>query len=80
MRDLPRHPGFVASRDDPWAFGDRLAWEGANRRAAATLDLIERLRDRLGPTGIFAARDRLLGSLVHHVRRAAPVVEAVLAR
>ena len=161
VRDLPR-PGFVASRDDPWAFGDRLAWEGAEPEGdAATLDLIERLRDRLapvaepdqpvhgdilpnvlvadglppgvidwppyfrpagtataiavtdaltfrdapvslldewsvgedwdqllirallyrlGPTGIFAARNRLLGSLVHHVRRAAPVVEAVLAR
>lgn len=27
IRDLPR-PGFMDDRDDRWAFGDRLAWEG----------------------------------------------------
>jgi hypothetical protein len=35
---------------------------------------------RLGPTGIFAARQRLMGSLVTHVQRARPVADAVLAR
>ena len=28
VQDLPR-PGFMSARDDPWAFGDRLAWEAA---------------------------------------------------
>jgi hypothetical protein len=161
VRDLPR-PGFMDNRDDPFAFGDRLAWEGVEPEGdAATLALIERLRDhltpvsgrpqvihgdilgnvmladgqvptvidwppyfrpaatataiaatdavtfrdapvslldewstgedwnqllvrallyRLGPTGIFAIRNRLMGILVTHVQRAAAVVDAVLAR
>lgn len=161
VRDLAR-PGFMDLRDDPWAFGDRVAWESAEPEGdAQTLDVIRRLRDhlspvstpsqvihgdllpnvlvadglppgvidwppyfrpagmanavavtdavtfrgapfslldewetgedwdqllvrallyRLGPTGIFAARNRLMGSLVHHVERVRPVVDAVLAR
>jgi hypothetical protein len=35
---------------------------------------------RLGPTGIFAMRNRLMGSLVSHVRQVQPVAEAVLSR
>ncbi|CAN5589946.1 hypothetical protein BH18ACT8_BH18ACT8_16100 [soil metagenome] len=148
-------------RDDPWAFGDRLAWEGAEPEGdAETLEVIARLRRhlapvsspeqvihgdilpnvllserlppavidwppyfrpvatanavavtdavtfrgaslslldawasaddwkqllirallyRLGPTGFFAARNRLMGSLVTHARRVGPVVDAVLA-
>jgi uncharacterized protein (TIGR02569 family) len=158
---LPR-PGFMDDRDDPWAYGDRLAWEAAEPDADEdTLGLIRLLMDhltpidepgqvihgdilpnvlladglppavidwppyfrpagtanavavtdaltfrgghlslldewetgddwnqlllrallyRLGPTGLFAARHRLMGSLVTHVERARPVVEAVLAR
>jgi uncharacterized protein (TIGR02569 family) len=161
VRDLPR-PAFMAARDDPWAYGDRLAWEGAEPDAdAETLELIHTLIDhlapvagpdqavhgdilpnvlvadglapgvidwppyfrpagmgnaiavtdavtlrdgpltlldtwetgpdwdqllvrallyRLGPTGLFAARNRLMGSLVTHVERVRPVVAAVLAR
>lgn len=158
---LPR-PAFLDVRDDPWAFGDRLAWEDAEPVGdAATLDLIAELRShlapvtgssqvihgdllpnvlvadglppgvidwppyfrpvgmanavavtdavtfrnapmallddwetgpewdqvlirallyRLGPTGIFAAHDRLMGGLVTHVERVRPVVRAVLGR
>ena len=42
--------------------------------------LVRALLYRLGPTGIFAARNRLMGSLVTHVERARPVMEAVLSR
>lgn len=155
-------PDFLEHREDPWAFGDRLAWEDAEPQGdAATLDVIERLRGhlapvdataqvihgdilpnvlladglppavidwppyfrpvgfaaaiavtdavtfreapmslldewstgpewnqllvrallyRLGPTGIFTARNRLMGSLVTHVQRVGPVIDAVLAR
>jgi uncharacterized protein (TIGR02569 family) len=158
---LPR-PEFMDTRDDPWAFGDRLAWEGAEPVGdAPTLEVIRRLQDalrsvedrpqvihgdilpnvlvqpgqppavidwppyfrpvgtanavaitdavtfrdaplamletwetgekwnqmlirallyRLGPTGIFAARNRLMGSLVRHVERVRPVVDAILSR
>lgn len=155
-------PDFLAHRQDPWAFGDRLAWEDAEPQSdAATIEVIERLRAalalvdapaqvihgdvlpnvlladglpaavidwppyfrpvgfaaaiavtdavtfrdapmalldewstgpdwnqllvrallyRLGPTGVFAARGRLLGSLVTHLERVGPVIDAVLAR
>lgn len=158
---LPR-PGFLDDRDDPWAFGDRLAWESAEPEGdAETLEVIAQLQEhlapvttpaqvvhgdilpnvlvadglppavidwppyfrpvgmanavavtdaltfrgapaslldewatgedwdqllvrallyRLGPTGLFAARGRLLGSLVTHVERVRPVVAEVLAR
>ncbi len=42
--------------------------------------LVRALLYRLGPTGIFARRNRLMGSLVTHVERVRPVVDAVLAR
>lgn len=42
--------------------------------------LIRALLYRLGPTGVFAVRGRLMGSLVTHVERVRPVVSAVLAR
>jgi hypothetical protein len=149
-------------RNDPWAFGDRLAWEGIEPEGdAETLAVIERLRHhlgpvaatpqvihgdilsnvmlvdgqvpvvidwppyfrpaglanaiaaidavtfravplsllddwssgedwnqllvrallyRLGPTGIFAVRNRLMGILVGHVERVTPIVNAVLSR
>lgn len=161
VEDLPR-PAFMDIRDDPWAFGDRLAWEAAEPEGdAETLDVIEQLRAklapvtspgqvihgdilpnvlvadglppavidwppyfrpvgtanavavtdavtfrqapmslldewetgqdwnqvlirallyRLGPTGLFASRNRLMGSLVTHVERVRPVVNAVLSR
>lgn len=155
-------PAWMNVRDDPWAYGDRLAWEGAEPQGdAVTLELIGRLRAgcrpvkqaeqvihgdilpnvlsgagrvpavidwppyfrpvgmanaialtdavtfrgaplqllsewgtgadwnqmlirallyRLGPTGIFAARHRLMGRLVTHLERIRPVVDAVLAQ
>lgn len=161
VEHLPR-PSWMDVRDDPWAYGDRLAWDGAEPQGdTATLELVERLRAastpvadagqvihgdilpnvlvldgrtpavidwppyfrpigmanavavtdavtfrgaplsllddwetgadwnqvlirallyRLGPTGLFAARNRLMGSLVTHIERVRPVVDAVLAR
>jgi hypothetical protein len=161
VKDLPR-PDFMDTRDDPWAFGDRLAWEAAESEGdAETLSVIEQLRAklapvhspdqvihgdilpnvlvaermppavidwppyfrpvgmanavavtdavtfrrapmslfdewetgqdwnqvlihallyRLGPTGLFAARNRLMGSLVTHLERVRRVVNAVLSR
>lgn len=159
LRDVPR-PAFMNDRNDPWAYGDRLAWEAAaspphpetcalidrlvdalrpvgatsqpihgdilpnvlvadglapamidwppyfrpvgmaNAIAAtdavtfrgAPLSLLEDWRTgddwdqllirallyRLGPTGLIASRNRLMGSLVTHLERARPVVDAVL--
>lgn len=161
VADLER-PAFMDHRDDPWAYGDRLAWEDvdpeadpatramidellAHRRPVATpsqvvhgdllpnvlvgdglppgiidwppyfrpagfgeaiavhdavtfrggsMDLLDSWRTgpdwdqlllratlyRLGPTGVFATRDRLMGGLVTHVERARPLVAAVLDR
>jgi hypothetical protein len=155
-------PEWMAIRDDPWAYGDRLAWDGAapmghglvrsltdrliatlapvgdrsqpvhgdilpnvllhSRRPPPVIDwavyyrpaqlanaiavtdavtfrgappslldecavgadwpqlLVRALLYRLGPTGFFTVRDSLMGSLVTHAERAAPVVDAVLAR
>lgn len=161
LADVPR-PGFMADRNDPWAYGDRLAWDDAeppphpetielidllrehlrpvsapaqpihgdvlpnillaDRMAPAVIDwppyyrpvgmanaiaitdaatfrgaplsllddwhtgedwdqlLIRAMLYRLGPTGLIASRNRLMGSLVTHLERARPVVDAVLAR
>ena len=161
VRHLSR-PDFLDERDDPWAYGDRLAWQEADPAGDdSTLEVVRLLTDhlapvatqsqvihgdilpnvlvadglppavidwppyfrpvgtanavavtdaitfrgaplsllddwetgedwnqllvrallyRLGPTGLFAARDRLLGSLVTHVERVRPVVAAVLSR
>lgn len=161
IEQLPR-PGFIQRRDDPWAFGDRLAWEDAEPCGdTATLTVIARLREhlapvaspdqvihgdilpnvlvadghapgvidwppyfrpaafanaiaatdavtfrdasldlldrwasgedwnqllirallyRLGPTGVFAAHNRLMGSLVTHVERLNRVLDAILSR
>jgi hypothetical protein len=161
VADLAR-PAFMDLRDDPWAYGDRLAWEAAEPEGdAETLHVIEQLRAtlapvtspgqvihgdilpnvlladglapavidwppyfrpvgtanavavtdavtfreaplsllddwetghdwnqalirallyRLGPTGLFASRNRLMGSLVTHLERVRPVVDAVLSR
>jgi uncharacterized protein (TIGR02569 family) len=155
-------PAFLAERSDPWAFGDRLAWEDAEAQGGArTRALVARLREalepvtsraqlihgdilpnvllapgrapavidwppyhrpaafaraiavtdavtfrgaspqlfetwesgpdwdqlllravlyRLGPTGFFEVRNRLMGSLTTHVERAEPVVDALLRR
>jgi uncharacterized protein (TIGR02569 family) len=47
VADLPR-PHFIELRDDPWSFGDRVAWEGAEPAGDAEhLTVIERLRGHL---------------------------------
>ncbi len=49
VKELPR-PDFMDTRDDPWAFGDRMAWEGAEPEGdVETLELIARLRRHLSP-------------------------------
>jgi hypothetical protein len=49
LADEPR-PGFLDHRDDPWSYGDRLAWEDAPPDGDATiLAVIARLRDALAP-------------------------------
>jgi hypothetical protein len=40
--------------------------------------LVRALLYRLGPTGFITTRNSLMGSLVTHAERAAPVVDAVL--
>ncbi len=49
VKHLPR-PEFMDSREDPWAFGDRLAWEAVEPKGDdETLALIGRLRGHLAP-------------------------------
>jgi uncharacterized protein (TIGR02569 family) len=46
---LPR-PGFLDHRDDPWTYGDRVAWEDeAPEGAPGTLRLLTRALARLAP-------------------------------
>lgn len=46
----PRRPEFMDDRDDPWAFGDRLAFDEAGPVGdEATLELIAELRAHLAP-------------------------------
>jgi hypothetical protein len=49
VAELPR-PDFLDTRNDPWAFGDRLAWESAEPPTdPETLQLIDRLLPALCP-------------------------------
>lgn len=160
LRDVPR-PAFLDVRNDPWAYGDRVAWEGVvpvgdplvldlvarlitalrpldlpeqpvhgdvlpnvlaadglplgvidwpvyfrpagTGNAIAVTDavvlrgapiglleewgtgadwhqlLLRALLYRLGATGLISSRNRLMGNLVTHAERAAPVVDHLLA-
>jgi hypothetical protein len=42
--------------------------------------LVRALLYRLGPTGIIAIRNRLIGILVTDIKRAVPIVDAVVSR
>ena len=42
--------------------------------------LLRAILYRLGPTGVFATRSRLMGGLKTHVERVRPLVAAVIAR
>lgn len=68
-RQQPCHAGAVAPMSllDEWETDED--WRQLMIRA---------LLYRLGPTGLFAARNRLMGGLVTHVERVRPVVDAVL--
>jgi hypothetical protein len=49
LRDVPR-PDFLDVRNDPWAFGDRVAWEAAKPEGDQdTLEVIRALSDHLAP-------------------------------
>jgi uncharacterized protein (TIGR02569 family) len=51
-------PAFLDSREDPWSFGDRVAWEDAEPVGdAETLTLMERLRAVVAPV---SAPDRVI--------------------
>ena len=52
VADLPR-PGFLDTREDAWAYGDRVAWEGAEPAGgAATRALLERALGLLEPVDL----------------------------
>lgn len=49
IKDLPR-PDFLDVRNDPWAFGDRVAWDAAKPEGdPKTLEVICALSDHLAP-------------------------------
>lgn len=78
----------------PHGFGEAIAVQDAITFRGASMDLLDSWRTgpdwdqlvlravlyRLGPTGVFARRNRLMGSLVTHLERARPLVAAVLDR
>jgi len=46
-------PSFLATRDDPWTYGERVAWEGAEPEGAPeTLALLTRSVARLAPVDV----------------------------
>lgn len=73
---LPR-PDFMDDRLDPWAFGDRLAWEGAEPEGdQMTLAVIGRLRSQLAPVSTPA--QVIHGDLLPNVLLAAGLAPAVI--
>ena len=69
VTDAMTFKGAPLTLMDDWADGD--AWDQL---------LVRALIYRFGPTGYFAVHGRLMGSLLTHVERARPVVDAVLGR
>lgn len=76
VRDLTR-PAFMDHRDDPWAYGDRLAWQTAAPDGDDdTLELIRLLRDQLAPV---AAPDQAIhGDILPNVLVADGLPPAVI--
>ena len=66
-RDLAR-PAFLDTRDDPWTYGERVAWEGESPEGhAETLSLLTRAIARLEPVDV---RDQVVhGDLGGNVLR-----------
>jgi uncharacterized protein (TIGR02569 family) len=70
-------PDFMSARTDPWSFGDRVAWEGAEPVGdVATLDVIGRLRHRLAP--VTASRQVIHGDILPNVLLADGLAPAVI--
>ena len=65
VKALPR-PAFMDIRDDPWAFGDRLAWEAAEPEGDdETLDVIGQLKAKLAP--VASSRQVIHGDILPNV-------------
>jgi uncharacterized protein (TIGR02569 family) len=72
VADLPR-PGFLDTRDDAWAYGDRVAWEEAPPvGGAGTRALQQRASDRLEPVDlpVQVVHGDLGGNVLRHGDRA----------
>lgn len=65
VADLPR-PAFLDERDDPWSFGDRVAWEAVEPQGdVETLHLLGRLLAAVRPVG--AADQVIHGDILPNV-------------
>jgi hypothetical protein len=70
-------PDFLDERDDPWAFGDRLAWEDAQPEGdRETLELVAQLKARLGP--VSSPDQAIHGDLLPNVLLADGAAPAVI--
>lgn len=76
IKELPR-PDFLEYRDDPWTFGDRLAWEDAEPHGdTATLAVIKRLRSHLAP--VASPNQAIHGDILPNVLIAAGLAPGVI--
>ena len=78
---MPHGPGETGWSSDGW--GAQVLIRGRDT-GLGELEMIKKASDalpyRLGPTGIFATRNRLMGDLATHVTRVAPVIDAIISR
>ncbi|HYG93107.1 MAG TPA: TIGR02569 family protein [Nocardioides sp.] len=76
IQDLPR-PDFMDVRNDPWSFGDRVAWEEAEPEGdAETLEVIRELTEHLVPV---AGREQPIhGDVLPNVLIAAGLAPALI--
>jgi hypothetical protein len=76
LGDLPR-PDFMGVRNDPWAFGDRVAWEAAKPEGdQETLEVIGALSDHLTP--VTSAAQPIHGDILPNVLVADGLPPAVI--
>ena len=76
IKQLPR-PDFIDERDDPWALGDRVAWEGAEPHGdARALELIELLLSHLTP--VTGAEQVIHGDILPNVLLSPGLAPAVI--
>jgi uncharacterized protein (TIGR02569 family) len=71
-------PAFVATRDDAWSHGDRVAWEGAAPvGSAATLELLSAAEPLLGPIDqpVQVVHGDLAGNVLRAPGRAPAVID-----